>query len=185
MEKDSLDQIRKWISGCKRCKLHSTRRNIVFGVGDEKARLMLIGEAPGYEEDRKGEPFVGKAGQLLTRMLEAINLSRKDVYITNVVKCRPPQNRNPTLQEISACNPYLINQIKAIKPRLILTLGNFATQTLLGKKEGITRLRGRFYNYQGIKLLPTFHPSALLRNPSLKRYAWEDLKLMRGELNSY
>lgn len=184
----SLEQVRNEIANCKRCQLCSQRRNIVLGTGNEQADLVIIGEAPGAEEDIQGEPFVGPAGQLLTKMLQAININRKDVYITNVVKCRPPSNRNPLPEEIKACNPYLILQLKIIKPKIIFTLGNFATKTMLGSTSGITELRGKFYDYRGIntenciKLLPTFHPSALLRDTSLKRLAWEDLQRLKEEM---
>ncbi|MDI6792334.1 MAG: uracil-DNA glycosylase [bacterium] len=167
------------MAGCQKCRLHQGRINIVFGKGNEQAGLMIIGEAPGYDEDRAGEPFVGPAGQLLTKMLAAIKLSREEVYITNVVKCHPPQNRNPHQDEIETCHPYLKAQLDIIRPKLILTLGNFATQTLLQTTEGITNLRGRFFDYHGIKLLPTFHPAALLRNPGWKRSAWHDLQLLQ------
>lgn len=175
----SLAQIRQEIDDCQRCKLHSQRRNIVLGSGDEQADILIVGEAPGAEEDLEGEPFIGPAGQLLTRMLTAINLKREEVYITNVVKCRPPGNRNPLPEEIAACQPYLISQIKAIRPKIIFTLGNYATQTLLKTTSNISQLRGKVYDYQGINLLPSFHPSALLRNESLKKLAWKDLQLLR------
>ncbi|MDI6785282.1 MAG: uracil-DNA glycosylase [bacterium] len=178
---ETLDKVKKEINNCQKCKLSHNRTNIVFGVGNEKAKLLIIGEAPGYDEDIKGEPFVGKAGQLLTRMLIAINMKRSDVYITNVVKCRPPNNRNPLNEEISTCEPYLLKQLNIIKPKIILTLGNFAAQTLLHTSTGITKLRGKFYFYHDIKLLPIFHPAAVLRNSNLRKPVWEDLQLLRDE----
>lgn len=180
-EEAPLDLVRDLIKDCKKCSLSVTRTNIVLGAGSEKADLVIIGEAPGYDEDIAGKPFVGQAGRLLTRMLAAVEISREEVYITNVVKCRPPQNRDPKEEEIDSCSPYLSEQLKILKPKLILTLGNFATKALLKITEGITRLRGRIFEYEGIPLLPTFHPSALLHNPNLKKYAWEDLKRLREE----
>ena len=174
-----LDPVRGLIKDCKKCSLWTSRTNIVLGAGNEDADLVIIGEAPGYDEDVAGEPFVGRAGKLLTKMLGAVEISREEVYITNVVKCRPPQNRDPKEEEINSCSPYLSEQLKVIKPKLILTLGNFATRTLLKTTQGITHLRGKIFSYEGIPLLPTFHPSALLHNPNLKKYAWEDLKLLR------
>ncbi|MFH1897377.1 MAG: uracil-DNA glycosylase [Candidatus Desantisbacteria bacterium] len=178
----TLERIEETIQGCKKCQLSQHRKNIVLGTGDTKARLMIIGEALGEQEDIQGQPFVGAAGQLLTKMLAAINIEREDVYITNVVKCRPENNREPHHDEIEACNPYLISQIKAIKPKIILCLGNFATKTLLGRTEGISILRGKLFDYQGIKLLPTYHPAALLYQPALKRDAWIDMQLLQKEL---
>ncbi|MEW5768010.1 MAG: uracil-DNA glycosylase [bacterium] len=180
----TLAQIKGAINGCQKCRLHQGRTHIVFGKGNERAKLMIIGEAPGSDEDKAGEPFVGPAGQLLTRMLAAIKLSREEVYITNAVKCRPPQNRDPNKDEIETCHPYLKAQLDIIKPKLILTLGNFATQTLLETTKGITILRGQFFDYHGMKLLPTFHPAALLRTPSLKKLAWQDLQLLQKEYGS-
>lgn len=176
-----LDPVRCLIKDCKKCPLSATRTNIVLGAGSEKADLVIIGEAPGNDEDIAGEPFVGQAGKLLTKMLAAVEISREEVYITNVVKCRPPQNRDPKDEEINGCSPYLSAQLEILNPKLILTLGNFATKTLLKTTEGITRLRGRIFEYENIPLLPTFHPSALLHNPNLKKYAWEDLKRLREE----
>ncbi len=172
----TLEDVRAELGNCTRCKLHRTRRTIVFGEGNSKARLMLIGEGPGYDEDIQGKPFVGRAGQLLTKILEAIQLRREEVYIANIVKCRPPQNRNPEPDEIECCHPFLLKQIRAIRPQVICALGTFAAQTLLRTNEKITSLRGRFFDFNGIKLIPTFHPAFLLRNPERKREVWEDVK---------
>jgi DNA polymerase len=172
----TLVDVREELGDCKRCKLHRTRRTIVYGEGNEKASLMLIGEAPGYDEDVQGRPFVGKAGQLLTKILQSINLLREEVYIANIVKCRPPQNRNPEPDEIRSCNPFLVKQITAIQPRIICALGSFSAQTLLKTDTKITALRGRFYDLEGIKVVPTYHPAFLLRNPERKREVWEDMK---------
>ena len=170
---------------CSRCKLHTLgRRQIVFGVGNPDADLMFVGEAPGADEDVKGEPFVGRAGQLLTRIIEAIGLKRGDVYIANVIKCRPPQNRNPEPDEVDTCEPFLFQQIDAIKPKVVVALGSFATRALLRTQDPISRLRGRVYEYRGAKLIPTFHPAYLLRNPSSKKEVWEDMKLVRTLLKS-
>ena len=168
---------------CTRCKLHAQgRQQIVFGVGKADADLMFVGEAPGADEDIQGIPFVVRAGQLLTKMIEAINLRRDDVYIANVIKCRPPGNRNPEPDEIAQCQPFLFQQIDAIKPKVIVALGSFAAKTLLRSEESISRLRGRTYDFHGAKLIPTFHPSFLLRSPDRKRDAWEDLKRARALL---
>jgi len=172
----TLADVREELGDCKRCKLHRTRRTIVYGEGNEKASLMLIGEAPGYDEDVQGRPFVGKAGQLLTKILQSINLPREEVYITNIVKCRPPQNRNPEPDEIRSCNPFLVKQITAIQPKIICALGSFSAQTLLKTDTKITALRGRLYDLEGIKVVPTYHPAFLLRNPERKREVWEDMK---------
>ena len=172
----SLDEVQKELGDCKRCKLHRTRRTIVFGEGNEKATLMFIGEGPGYDEDVQGRPFVGKAGQLLTKIIESINLSREDVYIANIVKCRPPQNRNPEPDEIQSCNPFLMNQIRVIQPRIICALGTFAAQTLLKTDTKISALRGKLFDLEGITVIPTYHPAFLLRNPERKREVWEDMK---------
>jgi DNA polymerase len=174
------------LAGCQRCKLSKSRSTIVFGSGNPRARLMVVGEGPGEEEDRQGLPFVGRAGQLLTRMLAAKGVEfdrERDCYIANVVKCRPEKNRNPEPDEVAACNPFLAAQIETVQPVVILALGNFAAQTLLNTKEGITKLRGRAYPYRSGVLVPTFHPAFLLRNPgeSFKRMAWDDLKLARRE----
>ena len=182
---ETLDMIRKDLGNCQRCKLHGGRRHIVFGAGNPRAKLVLVGEAPGYEEDVQGQPFVGQAGQLLTRILGAIGLTRDDVYICNIIKCRPPVNRNPEPDEIAACIPFLRRQLGAIRPRLICALGTFAAQTLLGTDTAISRLRGHFHTYEGIHLLPTYHPAFLLRNPSKKRDVWEDMqKLQRAYENA-
>lgn len=179
---DTIEQIKGEIQGCKRCRLAQYRKNIVPGTGDPEAKLMIIGEAPGAQEDIQGQPFVGDAGQLLTKMLAAIHIERKDVYITNVVKCRPQSNRNPNHDEIEACNSYLIAQIRVIKPKIILCMGNFAAKTLLKTENTISTLRGKFFDYQGIKLLPTYHPAALLYHPAWKKDAWIDMQLLQKEL---
>jgi|SRR6266850_8150451 len=172
------------LGDCTRCKLHRTRTNIVFGVGNPEARLMFVGEGPGEDEDLQGLPFVGKAGQLLTKMIEAMGLRREDVYICNTVKCRPPNNRNPEPDELNACEPFLKGQLGAVKPEVIVTLGKFAAQSLLRDSTPITRLRGQWREYQGIPVMPTFHPAYLLRNhsPAEKRKVWEDLKQVMKKL---
>jgi DNA polymerase len=175
-EGQTLDEIRRELGDCKRCKLHRTRQTLVFGEGSEKAKLMFIGEGPGYDEDVQGRPFVGKAGQLLTKIIQSIHLQREEVYIANIIKCRPPQNRNPEPDEIQSCYPFLMNQIQAIQPRIICALGTFAAQTLLHTDAKITTLRGRFFDLAGIKVLPTYHPAYLLRSPERKREVWEDMK---------
>jgi len=176
----ALAAIRAEIGDCTRCKLHALgRRQIVFGVGNPQADLMFVGEAPGADEDLQGIPFVGRAGQLLTRIIEAIGLERDDVYIANVVKCRPPENRNPEQDEVGTCEPFLFQQIAAVKPKVLVALGKFAAQTLLRTLDPISRLRGRVYDYRGAKLIPTFHPAYLLRNPASKREVWEDMKLVK------
>jgi uracil-DNA glycosylase family 4 len=168
---------------CSRCKLHTLgRKQVVFGVGNPNADLMFVGEAPGADEDEQGEPFVGRAGQLLTKIIEAIGLERDDVYIANVIKCRPPGNRNPEPDEVERCQPFLFRQIDAIKPKVIVALGKFAAQALLQTTDPITRLRGRTFKYRGATLIPTFHPAYLLRNPSSKREVWEDMKKVRAIL---
>ena len=195
---DSLEKLDKWGKGresfsetqenihadlgdCRRCKLASGRNCIVFGDGNPNAKLVFIGEGPGVEEDRKGQAFVGAAGQLLTRIIEAIKLSRNQVYICNIIKCRPPGNRNPEPDEIKTCFPFLERQIAAIQPDFIIALGTFAAQTLLGTVTPISRLRGRFHEYKGIKVVPTYHPAYLLRNPDKKRDVWEDMKMLMKE----
>ncbi|HEX4347348.1 MAG TPA: uracil-DNA glycosylase [Vicinamibacterales bacterium] len=179
-QSDALAAIRADIGDCTRCKLHTLgRQQVVFGVGNPNADLMFVGEAPGADEDIKGEPFVGRAGQLLTKIIEAIDLRREDVYIANVIKCRPPQNRNPEPDEVETCEPFLFRQIDVIKPKVIVALGKFGAQTLLTTLEPISRLRGRVFDYRGSKLVPTFHPAYLLRNPSSKREVWEDMKLVK------
>jgi DNA polymerase len=173
-------------AGCTRCRLAETRTQVVFGVGDPDADLMFIGEAPGFHEDKQGEPFVGAAGQLLTRMLqEGLDLRREDVFICNVLKCRPPGNRNPQPEEIAACSPYLLRQIELIAPRAILAIGTFPAQTLLATSETIGRLRGRVHRFEGVPLVPTYHPAALLRNPSWVRPVWEDLQRLRAILDEH
>ena len=172
----TLDEIRRELGDCRRCKLHRTRSTIVFGEGNEKAKLMFIGEGPGYDEDVQGRPFVGKAGQLLTKIIQSIHLQREEVYITNIIKCRPPQNRNPESDEIQSCHPFLQKQIQSIQPKMICALGTFAAQTLLSTDAKITSLRGRVFELSGIKVLPTYHPAYLLRNPERKREVWEDMK---------
>jgi uracil-DNA glycosylase len=182
---EALAAIRADIGDCTRCKLHSLgRKQIVFGVGNPNADLMFVGEAPGADEDIQGEPFVGRAGQLLTKIIEAIGLARQDVYIANVIKCRPPGNRNPEQDEVETCEPFLFQQIDIIKPKVIVALGKFGAQTLLRTLDPISRLRGRVYTYRGAKLVPTFHPAYLLRNPASKREVWEDMKLVRELLKS-
>ena len=183
---DTLDAIKEDIGeDCRRCKLCTLGRSqIVFGVGNPKARLMFVGEAPGEDEDKKGEPFVGRAGQLLTRIIEAIGLTREQVYIANVIKCRPPNNRNPEADEVAACEPFLFRQIDVIQPKVIVPLGKFAAQSLLRSTDPITRLRGRQFDYRGAVLIPTFHPAYLLRNPSAKREVWEDMKKVREILQA-
>jgi uracil-DNA glycosylase len=181
-----LTDIRVDIGDCTRCKLHKLgRTQIVFGVGNPKAELMFVGEAPGRDEDIQGEPFVGRAGQLLTKIIEAIGLQREDVYIANVIKCRPPENRNPEPDEVATCEPFLFRQIDAIKPKVIVALGTFAAQCLLKTTLSISRLRGQPHEYRGAQLIATFHPAFLLRSPERKRDTWEDMKkvraLLRGE----
>jgi uracil-DNA glycosylase len=172
----TLAEVRKELGDCKRCKLYRARRTIVFGEGNDKAELMFIGEGPGYDEDVQGRPFVGRAGQLLTKIIESINLPRQEVYITNIVKCRPPQNRNPEPDEIQSCNPFLMKQITVIQPKIICALGTFSAQTLLKTDTKITALRGKLFDLEGIKVIPTYHPAFLLRNPERKREVWEDMK---------
>ena len=179
---ESLEAIRADLGNCTRCNLCEERKNIVFGVGNPNADLVIVGEAPGRDEDQKGEPFVGRAGQLLNRMLEAIGLSREEVYICIVIKCRPPKNRNPMPDEVESCEPFLIRQLQSLRPRLILAMGKFAAQTLLATDERISNLRGRFQEYQGTPVMPTFHPAYLLRNSSQKRVVWEDLQKVHQAL---
>ncbi|RMF43533.1 MAG: uracil-DNA glycosylase [Deltaproteobacteria bacterium] len=179
---ESLESIREDLGDCQRCKLARERNRIVFGVGNPRARLVLVGEGPGREEDRRGEPFVGEAGQLLDRILAAMGLDRSQVYICNVVKCRPPGNRDPEEDEISACEPFLLRQLKVIEPEVIMTLGRYASQTLLRQTAPMGRLRGHWHSYQGIPVMPTWHPAYLLRNPEKKREVWEDVKLVLHRL---
>jgi DNA polymerase len=178
----TLEQIRQELGACQRCKLGKGRTQLVFGVGSPKAELVFVGEAPGAEEDRQGLPFVGAAGELLTKMIQAMGYSRDEVYICNVVKCRPPNNRNPEPDEIAACEPFLKAQLASMKPRAIVALGKFAAQTLLRDQTPITRLRGNWREYCGTPLMPTFHPAYLLRSPAEKRKVWEDLKLVMKRL---
>jgi DNA polymerase len=174
---EALAAIRQELGDCTRCKLHGQgRKQIVFGVGNPSADIMFVGEAPGADEDTQGIPFVGRAGQLLTKMIEAMGLRRDDVYIANVLKCRPPGNRDPHPDEIESCEPFLFQQIASVQPKVILALGAFAARTLLKTQDPISRLRGRVYDYRGAQLIPTFHPSFLLRSPGYKREAWDDLK---------
>jgi len=187
-----LAELEKEVKSCKKCELSNYRINAVFGEGNTKAKVMFIGEGPGYDEDRQGRPFVGKAGQLLTKIIESIGLKRSEVYITNVVKCHPMINpktpeargndRPPKQEEISACFGYLEKQIQIIKPNFIITLGNSAAQTLLNTTLGVSKIRGMLHQYKNIKVIPTYHPAALLRNPALKRDVWNDMKLLRSEL---
>lgn len=179
---DALLSIRRAMGECSRCGLCESRSRIVFGTGNPRARLVFVGEGPGAEEDAQGVPFVGAAGQLLTRMIEAMGLRREDVYICNVVKCRPPGNRNPAPAEVEACEPFLREQLRAIGPEVIVALGKFAAQVLLREETPITRLRGRWRTYEGIDLLPTFHPAYLLRSPEEKGKAWADLQLVMARL---
>jgi uracil-DNA glycosylase len=182
---EALLVVREDIGDCTRCKLHALGRSqIVFGVGNPEADLMFVGEAPGADEDVQGIPFVGRAGQLLTKIIEAIGLKREDVYIANVIKCRPPQNRNPEPDEIETCEPFLFRQVDIIKPKVIVALGKFAAQTLVRTLDPISRLRGRQFTYRGSILIPTFHPAYLLRNPSSKREVWEDMKLVKSLLDA-
>jgi len=179
-----LGAIRDDLGDCVRCKLCTLgRRQIVFGVGNPNADLMFVGEAPGRDEDIQGIPFVGRAGQKLTQIIEAIGLTRDDVYIANVIKCRPPENRNPEPDEVAQCEPFLFRQVDTIKPKVIVALGTFAAKSLLKSTDSISRLRGRVYDYRGAKLVPTFHPAFLLRNPSCRREVWEDMKKVRALLN--
>ena len=178
----TLPDIREEMGECTRCKLHRGRQNIVFGVGNSEADLMFVGEAPGADEDAQGIPFVGRAGQLLTRIIESIGLQREQVYIANILKCRPPRNRDPQPDEVESCEGFLFQQIQAIDPLLVVALGRYAAQTLLQTQTAISRIRGKFYPYRGGLLIPTFHPSYLLRNPRAKREVWEDMKAIRAKL---
>ncbi len=176
---NTLDELYEEIHTCQRCPLGKTRTKFVFGKGNPNADLMLIGEAPGADEDKTGEPFVGRAGKLLTDILKAINFSRDEVYIANILKCRPPNNRDPLPSERETCMPYLMKQIELIKPKIILCLGRIAATTLLGTKLSLTKMRGEVYDFRGIKLMVTYHPAALLRNPQWKRPVWEDVQKLR------
>jgi DNA polymerase len=181
---EALAALREEIGPCTRCKLHAGRTNLVFGTGNPEARLMFVGEGPGGDEDLQGLPFVGRAGQLLTQIIKAMGYEREDVYIANVVKCRPPGNRNPEPDEIERCQPFLMRQIAITRPAVIVALGKFAAQTLLQTSEPITRLRGHFRQLGDVRVMPTFHPSYLLRNPSAKREVWEDMKQVMGALKN-
>ncbi len=180
---ETLAAVRADLGDCQRCKLCEKRQNIVFGVGDPNAALVFVGEGPGADEDRTGEPFVGQAGQLLTKMISAMGFTREQVYICNIIKCRPPGNRNPEPEEIAACEPFLKRQLAALQPQMIVALGKFAAQTLLQSTAPISALRGHFHAYAGIPLMPTFHPAFLLRSPEKKREVWADLQLVMAELD--
>ncbi len=183
IENDSLDRIRQDITPtCTRCKLHKARKQIVFGVGNPEAQLVFVGEGPGRDEDEQGEPFVGRAGQLLTQMIGAMGLRRQDVYICNVVKCRPPENRLPEKDEIAICSPFLARQLAVINPKVICCLGACSAQTLLNTNQGISRFRGEWFDYRGSKLIATYHPAYLLRNPAAKAEVWKDLQKVMAVL---
>jgi len=175
---ETLEAIRQALGDCQRCPLGAKRRRLVFGEGNPHAELVFIGEAPGADEDLQGRPFVGRAGQLLTKIIEAMGLKRDNVYICNILKCRPPGNRNPAPDEVAACEPFLIRQLEAIRPRIICALGSVAARTLLKTEAPITVLRGRFQSYQGLRLMPTYHPAYLLRNPAAKKQVWEDVQII-------
>jgi len=177
-ELSALEAVRVELGDCRRCSLGSLRHRLVFGEGNPHAGLVFVGEAPGADEDAQGRPFVGRAGQLLTRIIAAMGHKREEVYICNILKCRPPGNRNPKPEEIAACEPFLIRQIEAIRPRVLCALGGFAAHTLLKSEAPITVLRGRFHSYQGIPLMPTYHPAYLLRNPGAKKQVWEDVQMI-------
>jgi uracil-DNA glycosylase family 4 len=179
---DSMEKIRETIGDCIRCRLHKGRNKIVFGVGDHKAELVFVGEGPGRDEDLQGEPFVGRAGKLLTQMIEAMGLRREKVYICNVVKCRPPENRTPEKDEMAMCSQFLLRQLGVIKPKAIVCLGNVAAQALLGPAIGVSRARGQWFDFAGARLMPTYHPAYLLRNPAAKSIVWTDLQLVMGFL---
>jgi DNA polymerase len=184
-QSQTLEELRAAIGDCRRCKLSSGRTNLVFGVGNARANVMFVGEGPGRDEDLKGEPFVGRAGQLLTDIItKGMKLKREDVYIANVVKCRPPGNRDPEPDEVEACEPFLKKQVDLVHPKVIVALGKFAVQCLLRSKQPITRLRGQWHEYQGIRLMPTFHPAYLLRNPGDKKLVWEDIQKVIEALKS-
>ena len=181
---ETFEDIRNDIGECVRCPLHQGRNKIVHTEGNQKARLLFVGEAPGADEDASGRPFVGKAGQLLNKIIEAIGLKREDILIGNVNRCRPPGNRQPTTEEARTCKPFLLREINVVRPEVIVVLGNTAMKNLLDTKEGITRLRGQFQDYKGIKVMPTFHPAYLLRDPTKKREVWDDMKKVRDYLNT-
>ncbi|MBM4272141.1 MAG: uracil-DNA glycosylase [Deltaproteobacteria bacterium] len=177
----NLEEVREELGECRRCSLWQVRKNLVFGEGNSRARIVFVGEAPGGDEDIQGRPFVGRAGQLLTRIIVAMGMERKDVYICNILKCRPPGNRNPRPDEINTCEPFLVKQLRAIRPKIICALGTFAAHTLLKTDVPITVLRGRFHSYHGIPVMPTYHPAYLLRNPGAKKQVWEDVqKIMKA-----
>jgi DNA polymerase len=179
----SLEELRAHIGDCTRCKLAGGRTNLVFGVGNPNADLMFVGEGPGRDEDLQGEPFVGRAGQLLTEIItKGMKLERRDVYIANIVKCRPPDNRNPEPDEIATCRPFVARQVEIVRPRVIVTLGSVATHALLETRTPITRMRGVWQDYRGTKVMPTLHPAYLLRNPADKKLVWADIKLVMAEL---
>jgi DNA polymerase len=182
VEGDTLDRIREDIGDCRRCRLCEARNTIVFGDGNPRAQLVFVGEGPGHDEDIQGLPFVGRAGKLLTQMIEAMGLQRADVYICNIVKCRPPGNRTPEKDEVATCSPFLDRQIAAIAPKVVVCLGNVAAQTLLGTNKSISQFRGQWFEYRGTKLLATYHPAFLLRNPAAKSEVWTDLKKVMAEL---
>jgi uracil-DNA glycosylase family 4 len=177
-----LASLSRFLEGCPRCKLSKSRTNIVFGQGSPTSDLMFVGEAPGRDEDEQGLAFVGRAGQLLTKIIKAMGKKREDVYICNVIKCRPPNNRNPERDEVASCRPFLEEQIRLIAPKVIVTLGTFAAQALLETDEPIGRLRGRWQTARGVRVMPTFHPAFLLRSPERKKDVWEDMKLVRDFL---
>ena len=178
----TLESIRTELGDCQRCKLAPKRTNIVFGSGNPNAELVFVGEAPGFDEDQQGLPFVGRAGQLLTKIIESIDLKRDGVYICNVLKCRPPDNRNPEPDEVASCNPFLKKQLAAIRPKIVCCLGTFAAQTVLRMAVPIGKLRGKFFDMDGMRVIATFHPAYLLRSPDKKREVWEDMKQIRAEL---
>ncbi len=178
----SLEDIRQELGDCQRCKLWKSRTRIVFGVGNRKADLMFVGEAPGADENAQGIPFVGRAGQLLTKIIEAMGLKREQVYIANILKCRPPDNRNPEPDEVESCEGFLSKQIEAVQPKIIVALGRYAAQLLLQTDTPISKIRGEFFQFQSSLLIPTFHPSYLLRNPSAKRHVWEDMQAVQARL---
>jgi uracil-DNA glycosylase family 4 len=179
---ETLDDIRADLGECTRCRLHKGRTKLVFGVGNPKAELVFVGEGPGHDEDVQGEPFVGRAGKLLTQMIEAMSLRREDVYICNVVKCRPPENRLPDKDEIGVCSPFLLRQLAAIQPKVICCLGACSAQTLLATNQGISRFRGEWFDFRGSKLIATYHPAYLLRNPPAKSEVWKDLQKVMAVL---
>jgi len=181
-QNDLLAEMRAVVTACEKCRLAKTRTQVVYGVGNPNADLMFIGEAPGRDEDIQGEPFVGRAGQPLTEIIKAMKLTRDDVYIANVIKCRPPENRNPEPDELDACRPYIRRQVELIEPKVIVTLGRFALQSLTEKAYGITSVRGQWLEYNGVKVMPTYHPAYLLRNPAAKKEVWADMKKVMAEL---